>query len=292
VYLDIASQRNADFIRKKLPSMYEQFLRLANVNITKEPMEVGPTAHYIMGGVRVDAATTESSVRGLFAAGEVAAGFHGANRLGGNSLSDLLVFGKRAGEYAAKYCSSNQVHVSPPNKGEIKRGCVDVRIDTPSPNLSHSRERVESAIQSALTPFDQKTNPENPYHLQQELKVFMDRHCGIIRSHDELEGGLLKLHELKNRAQNVFVANTDRTYHAAWHAALDLRSLLIVSELMLRAALERCESRGAHTRDDFPNEDPVWGKKNVIVKKEKGGITIRHEPISDMPKDLKALIIK
>lgn len=259
VFLDISSQRSPDYIRKKLPSMYQQFLRLANVDITKEAMEVGPTAHYIMGGIRVDAETAETHVQGLFAAGEVAAGLHGANRLGGNSLSDLLVFGKRAGEYAARYSLAHRL------QSEI------------------AEEIVEQGVQESLTPFDPKDNPENPHQLQKELKDLMDFHCGIIRNEKELKEGIEKLEKLKHRAQNVFVESTDRTLNTAWHAALDLKSLLVVSEMMLRVALERTESRGGHTREDYPESDNEWGQKNIVLKKNGSSMSVWHVSIDDIP---------
>jgi len=253
-------------------------------------MEVGPTAHYIMGGVQVDTDTTESSIQGLLAAGEVAAGLHGANRLGGNSLSDLLVFGKRAGEHAVRYCLSyHSERTEESSEAYLRPHGLDPSASSQDDNNNIPQADIETAIQDALAPFEPKEYQENPYHLQQELKELMDYRCGIIRNENELTVGLEKLEQLKARAQNVYVENKDRTLNTAWHAALDLKSLLTVSEMMLRSARMRRESRGAHTRDDYPNEDPEWGKKNIVLKKENGEMTITHAPLPVMPEKLKEL---
>lgn len=265
-YLDIASVRDAEYIKRKLPSMYHQFLKLADVDITREAMEVGPTAHYSMGGVRVHPETTESSVRGLYAAGEVAAGLHGANRLGGNSLSDLLVFGKRAGEYAAEYARE---------KKEAERVSV---------------EEVSAAIQESLAPFKNKGQGESPYTVQQELKEAMGKFCGIIRRGEEIQKALKKIGEIRERGKHLVIPE-GADLNSAWHAALDLRSLLTVSELLARAALAREESRGAHTRDDFSNASPEWGACNVVLQKgADGGVRVRREPLEEMPERLREIV--
>ena len=265
-YLDIASVRDADYIKRKLPSMHHQFLKLADVDITKQPMEVGPTAHYSMGGVRVNPETTESSVGGLFAAGEVAAGLHGANRLGGNSLSDLLVFGKRAGEYAAE---------SAREKKEAE---------------SISKEEIMSSIEESLAPFKNAPQGESPYALQMELKEAMGSYCGIIRSGDEIKKVLDKIEEIREKGKRLVIPQ-GLDLNSAWHAALDLRSLLTVSELLATAAFERQESRGAHTRDDFPKASQEWGACNVVLKKGGDGkIQTRREPLEEMQKRLRKII--
>ncbi|MBM4438880.1 MAG: fumarate reductase/succinate dehydrogenase flavoprotein subunit [Candidatus Rokubacteria bacterium] len=264
VFLDIASRRPADYIRKRLPSMYHQFKELADVDITKEPMEVGPTCHYIMGGVRVDADTAAATVPGLFAAGEAAGGMHGSNRLGGNSLSDLLVFGRRAGLHAALYAKNlgGRLHV---DAGE-----------------------VENVVRETLEPFN-RTAGENPYVIQAELQDTMQDLVGIIRTESELVAALNKIEELKVRANKVGVGG-GRTYNPGWHTALDLKSLLTVAECCAKAALDRKESRGGHTRDDHPYTDDTWGTINVVLRQAgDGGVDLRHEPLPTMPDDLKAL---
>jgi succinate dehydrogenase / fumarate reductase flavoprotein subunit len=263
VFLDICTRRPADYIRKRLPSMYHQFKELADVDITKEPMEVGPAQHYVMGGVRVDADSTAATVPGLFAAGEAAGGMHGSNRLGGNSLSDLLVFGRRAGLHAALYAK---------NLGG---------------RLNVDAGQVEAVARETLEPFG-RTAGENPYAIQAELQDTMQNLVGIIRTEAELKEALKKIEALKARAKNVG-AGGGRTYNPGWHTALDLRSLLTVAECCARAALERTESRGGHTRDDHPYSDDTWGTVNVVLSERGGEISLRREPLPKMPDELKAL---
>jgi succinate dehydrogenase / fumarate reductase, flavoprotein subunit len=263
VFLDIASRRPADYIKRRLPSMYHQFKELADVDITKEPMEVGPTCHYIMGGIRVDADTAHSSVPGLFAAGEVAGGMHGANRLGGNSLSDLVVFGKRAGAGAAEY----------------------VKSLTSTPQVV--TEEVEEVARDILTPF-RADGGENPYAIHHELQETMQANVGIIRRQEELEIALAKLQEFKARMKKVSVEG-NRQFNPGWHLALDLRSMLAVAEACTLAAIERKESRGGHAREDYPKADPAFGKVNVVVRLKNDELTISQEPLPEMPADLKAL---
>jgi len=264
VLLDIATRRDADYIRRRLPSMYQQFMELADVDITKEAMEVGPTCHYVMGGVRVDAETQASTVPGLFAAGEVAGGMHGANRLGGNSLSDLLVFGRRAGLHAAEYARS---HTSTPT------------VDT---------GEAEALVHESLAPFD-RTEGENPYSVHEDLQECMQSLVGIIRAEAELRKALDELALLKQRVARLKVIG-HRQYNPGWHLALDLRSMLAVSEATALAALERRESRGGHTRDDYPDPDPEFGKANVVVRQRGDEIAITQEPLLAMPDDLKKLM--
>jgi succinate dehydrogenase / fumarate reductase flavoprotein subunit len=264
VFLDIASRRPADYIQRRLPSMYHQFKELADVDITKEAMEVGPTCHYAMGGVRVNADTTASTVPGLFAAGEVAAGLHGANRLGGNSLSDLLVFGRRAGLYAAEYAKS------------IKA----------SPTVDNGQ--VEQYARAMLAPFESRGS-ENPYAIQAELQDCMQNLVGIIRVESELKQALDKIAQFKQRAKNSRVEG-HRQYNPGWHLALDLHSLLSFAEAATVAAIERKESRGGHTRDDYPNTDAKFGKINVVIRKAGDGLTVSHEPLPEIPEELKALV--
>jgi len=242
-------------------------MQLANLDITKEPMEVGPTTHYMMGGVRVDAETQMSSVPGLFAAGEVAAGLHGSNRLGGNSLSDLLVFGKRAGEFAAIFSR-----------------------ESGSKNIGDAE--IEDAAREALAPFERSTQApgENPYQVQHDLQNMMQDQVGIVRRQKELLGALDGLDTLWKRAQNVAV-HGHREYNTGWHTALDLKHLLTVSEAITRSAIERKESRGGHFRDDFPSRDVAEGKVNILVCKGPGdSMQVRREPIAEMPDHLKAII--
>src|SRR5687767_9129607 len=263
VYLDIASRRTPEFIRKRLPSMYHQFKELADVDITAEPMEIGPTCHYAMGGVEVDPDTEVSVVPGLYAVGECSGGMHGSNRLGGNSLSDLLVFGRRAGEAAAAYVA-----------GLAQRPAV-------------TDESVRAGAWSALTPF-QVEGGDNPYTIQQELQQTMNDLVGIIRTAEELEQALARIEELKQRAQQMSVEG-HRQYNPGWHLALDLRNMLIVSESIAKAALARQESRGGHTRDDFPKTDhEVWGTKNLVVTLDENGtgVDIREKPLPVMPDEL------
>jgi succinate dehydrogenase / fumarate reductase flavoprotein subunit len=263
VFLDIASRRSPDYIKRRLPSMYEQFMELADVDITKDSMEVGPTCHYIMGGVRVDPETTASTVPGLFAAGEVAAGMHGSNRLGGNSLSDLLVFGRRAGLGAAEYAKSFQ-------------GSLDI-----------SEEQVEAAAKSMLAPFDGSSG-ENPYQLHDELQDLMQNNVGIIRNEPELEEAIEGIQRLWQRLEHVTVTG-NRQYNPGWHMALFLRSMLTVSAACARSALERKESRGGHTRDDYPATDGQWGTVNLVTRLRDGEVTVTQEPLPQMPDELKRL---
>ncbi len=269
VFLDIASRRDAEFIRRRLPSMYHQFKELADVDITAEPMEVGPTCHYVMGGVEVDADTEQSIVEGLYAAGEVAGGMHGSNRLGGNSLSDLLVFGRRAGHNAAYH--AYRLRPDPP------------RIDD---------EQVRAAARRALAPFEVAASGgggENPYTIQKDLQEVMQRLVGIIRREDELRASLVEIEKLKERAQHLTVEG-HRQYNPGWHLSLDLANMLVVSECIAKAALERQESRGGHTRDDFPGADPAWGRLNLVLTLGSGGsVELRHQPLLQMPDELKSL---
>jgi succinate dehydrogenase / fumarate reductase flavoprotein subunit len=264
VFLDICTRRAADYIKKRLPSMYHQFKELADVDITKDPMEVGPTCHYVMGGVRVDADSGASTVPGLFAAGEVAGGLHGSNRLGGNSLSDLLVFGRRAGFHAALYAKDRggQLRVEP--------------------------SEVESLAREALEPFT-RGRGENPYAIQHELQETMQRLVGIIRTESELREAVGTIEQLKERAGRVRVEGGG-AYNPGWHTALDLGSLLTVAECSTLAALERRESRGGHTREDYPKADPEWGKVNVVLRRKDGGLTLAREPLPDLPAELQKLL--
>ena len=270
VFLDISwiKQRlpnAADHIKKKLPSMYHQFKQLADIDITQEPMEVGPTTHYIMGGVRVDGDTQMSSVPGLFAAGECAAGINGANRLGGNSLSDLLVFGKRAGEFAAAFAKRNA------------RGSVDVR-------------QVDEAARRAVEPFERGTRGEGPYQVQYALQEMMQDLVGIVRTQAEMTRALDGLEQLRERARNVGVGG-HREYNPGWHAALDLQNLLLVSEAITRSALERRESRGGHFREDYPDKDAAFATFNIVARKQAdGSMGISRAAIADMPAELKSVI--
>ena len=263
VFLDICTRRPPDYIRRRLPSMYHQFKELAGVDITKEPMEVGPTCHYVMGGVRVDADTTQATVPGLFAAGEVAGGLHGSNRLGGNSLSDLLVFGRRAGLHAALYA-----------KDFGGRLTVDAGA-------------VEAVTHAALAPFE-RSGRENPYAIQSDLQETMQGLVGLIRTGSELTEALKRIERLKERAARVRVEG-HRQYNPGWHTALDLESLLTVAECCATAALERRESRGGHTRDDHPYTDDQWGTVNVVLRQRQGALQLTREPIPEMPAELKQL---
>jgi succinate dehydrogenase / fumarate reductase flavoprotein subunit len=270
VFLDISwiSSKLPDaeeHIKKKLPSMYHQFKQLADIDITKEPMEVGPTTHYVMGGIRVDGDTQMSSVPGLFAAGEVGAGLHGANRLGGNSLSDLLVFGMRAGKYAAEFAGRQS---SP-------------RVDS---------QQADAIVRTALEPFDRRDGGEGPYQVEHDLQTMMQELVGIVRREDEMRRALDGLKALNERARKVSVTG-NREYNPGWHTALDLQNLLTVSEIVARAALERKESRGGHFRDDFPEKDPAYGKFNIVVKRGTNGeMQVVREPIPEMRDDLKRII--
>jgi len=269
VFLDIAWIREkipkaAEHIRKKLPSMYHQFKQLADLDITTTPMEIGPTTHYIMGGIRVDGDTQMSTLAGLFAAGEAAAGLHGANRLGGNSLSDLLVFGKRAGEHAAAFAREHAA--LPPDVGE-----------------------VNEATRDALEPF-QRVNGESPYAVQHDLQVMMQEQVGIVRREEEIVRAAEGLVRLKARAARVSVTG-NREYNPGWHTALDLRHLLTVSEAIVAGALARKESRGGHFRDDFPEKSPAFGGFNFAVRKGAGGnAELSREPIPPMREELVKLV--
>jgi succinate dehydrogenase / fumarate reductase flavoprotein subunit len=241
VYLDIASRMPTEEIKRRLPSMYHQFIELAEVDITKDEMEVGPTCHYVMGGIEVDPDTGGASTPGLFAAGECSGGMHGSNRLGGNSLSDLLVFGRRAGLGAADY----------------------VRALPRRPTVSD--DAVESATKMALAPFDEHPNAENPYTLHAELQQSMNDLVGIIRKEDEILEALAKLDELKKRYENVTVQG-GRLFNPGWHLAIDMRNMLLVSECVAKAALQRTESRGGHTRDDHPGMDANWRNTLLVCR--------------------------
>jgi succinate dehydrogenase / fumarate reductase, flavoprotein subunit len=265
VFLDIASRRDAEFIRKRLPSMYHQFKELADVDITQEPMEIGPTCHYVMGGVEVDADTQESAVTGLYAVGECSGGMHGSNRLGGNSLGDLLVFGKLAGEAASAYAAG---------LGVTRPAIAD--------------DAVKTATDNALAPFEVEGG-ENPYSIQQDLQQAMNDLVGIIRTGEELEKSLAEIERFKERAETMVVVG-HRQYNPGWHLALDLRNMLLVSESVAKAALAREESRGGHTRDDFPQTDhEVWGRKNLVVTLDDSGdgVVLSEKPLPEMPDELK-----
>lgn len=265
VFLDIASKRSPEDIKKKLPSMYHQFKKLADVDITTDPMEVGPTCHYTMGGVRVHPETQETNITGLFAAGESAAGLHGANRLGGNSLSDLVVFGKRAGEHAAKYAA----------------GMSD------APKMSD--DEIEACAREAEEPFD-RPDGENPYVIHEELRKMMQTLVGIVRDEADLKKALEEIAKFKERAKNVGITG-NRQFNPGWHLALDLKNMLDVSEAVTKAALLRQESRGGHTREDYPDSDPDhWGKVNLIVTSSNGSIEVNEKPLTEMPDELKEII--
>jgi succinate dehydrogenase / fumarate reductase flavoprotein subunit len=269
VYLDIASRRPAEYIRRRLPSMYHQFMELAGVDITAGPMEVGPTCHYMMGGVRVDADSAAATVPGLFAAGEVAGGMHGANRLGGNSLSDLLVFGRRAGIGAADFAEG--------------------RTGSPSVDVAE----VQSVIDEALAPFSREGG-DNPYDIQHELQETMQSLVGIIRTGPELEEALVKLEEYKGRVSKLSVKG-GKAYNPGWNLATDLPSMVTTSIAVAQGALNRKESRGGHTREDYPGPDPELGKVNFVQRQaaEHGylaPISIDPEPLPEMPAELRALL--
>jgi succinate dehydrogenase / fumarate reductase flavoprotein subunit len=270
VYLDIAWIKEklpnaAEHIRKKLPSMYHQFMQLANIDITTTPMEVGPTTHYIMGGIRVDGDSQMSTVPGLFAAGECAAGLHGANRLGGNSLSDLLVFGRRAGEYAATFAA--------------ERG-----------RATPAASEADNAVRQALEPFDRAGSAEAPYAVQFDLQQMMQNLVGIVRQEREMTEALNTVRSMRGRAQKVGVQG-NREYNPGWHTALDLDNLLTVSEAIAMAAIERKESRGGHFRDDFPDKSADFAKFNIVVKKgADGSMQLERRPLAPMPAELQAII--
>ncbi|MGH3261178.1 MAG: FAD-binding protein, partial [Trebonia sp.] len=267
VYLDIASRRSAEYILRRLPSMAHQFMELAQVDITAEPMEVGPTCHYVMGGVEVDPDTEASVVPGLYAAGEVAGGMHGANRLGGNSLGDLLVFGRRAGMAAAEYVAA---------------------LAGSYPSIPDAK--LEAAERTALAPFSpaDASTAENPYTVHSDLQQTMNDLVGIIRTAEEMQQALDRLETLKKRVGNVGVEG-NRAFNPGWHLALDLRNMLAVSECVAHAALLRQESRGGHTRDDFPKMEANWRQKNLICALADGSITVTEQPMVPMRADLLAL---
>jgi succinate dehydrogenase / fumarate reductase flavoprotein subunit len=245
--------------------MYHQFKQLAEIDITEVPMEVGPTTHYMMGGVLVDGDTQASTLPGLFAAGEAAAGLHGANRLGGNSLSDLLVFGKRAGQFAAEFAKNNSF------------AAVD-------------QGQIDTAARNALKPFDAGPSGENPYQIQYELQEFMQSLVGIVRTESEMRQALTLLSQLRVRAAQAGTAN-HRQYNNGWHTAMDLPNMLEVSEAITQAALLRQESRGAQFREDFPNKDPEWGKYNIAVRRgEQGDMVVEKRPVQPLPPELKSII--
>ena len=271
IYLDIASRRSPEFIRKRLPSMYHQFKELADVDITAEPMEIGPTCHYVMGGVEVDADTELSAVEGLYAVGECSGGMHGSNRLGGNSLSDLLVFGRRAGESAAVHSMS----FSADGLGAARPAVAE--------------DDVKAAQATALSPFEHEGGSENPYTIQQDLQQTMNDLVGIIRTAPELEQSLEEIERLKERAQHLVVEG-HRQFNPGWHLALDLRNMLIVSECIAKAALERQESRGGHTRDDFPGPSEEWGSRNLVLRLNGvgTGVDLTHQPLPVMPDELRS----
>jgi len=261
-YLDI-SQKPADYVKKKLPSMYHQFKELADVDITKGPMEVGPTCHYMMGGIRVDAETAKSSVAGLFAAGEAAAGLHGANRLGGNSLSDLLVFGRRAGLAAAEHA------------GKISNTPID-------------SGQIEDSAREMLAPFERK-NGESPYTIHRDLQETMQNLVGIFRNKEDLIRALEELEKLKERAGRLSVEGS-RLFNPGWHLAQDLKAMLTVSAAVTHSALAREESRGAHSRIDHPGLDATWGTKNNMIVREGSAMTLRQSAVPELPADLKQLV--
>ena len=261
-YLNISHQP-PEYVKKKLPSMYHQFKELADVDITTGPMEVGPTCHYMMGGIRVAAETGQSTVGGLFAAGEAAAGLHGANRLGGNSLSDLVVFGKRAGKAAADHAKS------------VSQGALDAA-------------QLLDAEREMLAPFE-RTDGEFPYEIHRDLQETMQSLVGIFRTEDDLQKALGQLEKLKSRLQRVR-ADGSRMFNPGWHLTRDLRSMLLISEAVTRSALARRESRGAHSRIDYPNSDDLWGKKNNVIVKRDGEMDREERPVSEIPAELQQIL--
>jgi len=271
VFLDISwikkrIKKGEEHIKKKLPSMYHQFKQLADIDITSEPMEVGPTTHYAMGGVRIEADTQMATVPGLFAAGECAGGLHGANRLGGNSLSDLLVFGKLAGEHAAEFAKSN--------------------------GAGHAGDdQLADLAQKALAPFDTpQGSAEAPFQLQHELQESMQKLVGIVRTQEEMDRAIDRIQEIKTRAAHISVTG-NREYNPGWHTALDLQNLLTMAEAITRAAAQRRESRGAHFRADYETKDEQWGKTwNVVRKASDGSMSVTQEPILPMPEELRVLL--
>jgi succinate dehydrogenase / fumarate reductase flavoprotein subunit len=250
-------------VKRKLPSMYHQFKELADVDITKGPMEVGPTCHYMMGGIRVDAETAASTVPGLFAAGEAAAGLHGANRLGGNSLSDLLVFGRRAGAAAAEFAR--------------KSGAVSV-----------DQQQIQSAQREMVEPFE-RSGGESPYQVHRDLQKTMQAKVGIFRVEEDLQQAMRELQALSGRAMKVSVEGS-RMFNPGWHLAKDLKSMLCVSEAVARSAIARKESRGAHSRIDFPDYSQTWEKQNNIIKRDGDAMKLEQRPVREMPNELKQVL--
>jgi succinate dehydrogenase / fumarate reductase flavoprotein subunit len=270
VFLDISwikkhIPKSEEYIKRKLPSMYHQFKQLADLDITKEPMEVGPTTHYMMGGIRVDGDSQMSTVPGLFAAGEVAAGLHGANRLGGNSLSDLVVFGRRAGRFASEFAKVN-------GSATIDEGYLQTTAST------------------ALAPFDRGAAGENPYQIQYDLQDAMQELVGIVRTENEMLQALDAIAQLRERTSHVGVIG-NREYNNGWHTAVDIANLMIVSEAVTRAALLRKESRGAQFREDYPGKDAEWGKHNIVVARgADGAMQVEKRGLTPMPDNLKAVV--
>jgi succinate dehydrogenase / fumarate reductase, flavoprotein subunit len=270
VFLDISwikerMPKSEDYIKRKLPSMYHQFKQLADLDITKEPMEVGPTTHYMMGGIRVDGDSQMSNVPGLFAAGEAAAGLHGANRLGGNSLSDLVVFGRRAGRFAAEFANANG----------------PVTID---------EKELQATATAALTPFDRGHAGENPYQIQYDLQETMQDLVGIVRVESEMQQALHAIGQLRERVERAGIAG-NREYNNGWHTTIDIGNMMIVSEAITRAALLRKESRGAQFREDFPNKNSEWGKYNIIISRGvEGEMQVEKRALAPMPDELKKVI--
>jgi succinate dehydrogenase / fumarate reductase flavoprotein subunit len=262
VWLDISFQ-DSERVKKKLPSMYHQFKDLADVDITKQPMEVGPTAHYAMGGIRVDPESGASTVKGLFAAGECTGGMNGANRLGGNSLSDLLVFGRRAGMGAAQFAKKNS--------------------QWPSVN----DQEIQSQARRTMAPFERRG--EDPYAVHSALQDAMAKHVGIFRSENDLQDGLRTLLSIKERIKNTHVEGSVM-FNPGWHLARDLENLFVCAEATCRSAIMRKESRGAHSRTDYPKEDPQLGKVNMCVKKGAEGMTVSATPCPAMPDELRKLL--
>jgi succinate dehydrogenase / fumarate reductase flavoprotein subunit len=261
-FLDI-SHKPAEYVIRKLPSMYHQFKELADVDITKGPMEVGPTCHYVMGGIRVEAETGQSSIAGLFAAGEAAAGLHGANRLGGNSLSDLLVFGRRAGLAAAEHAK------------KVPAAALD-------------EAQIDEAERELLSPFG-RAEGESPYQIHHDLQETMQQLVGIFRNEEDLKKALVELERLKERAKRMRVEGS-RLYNPGWHLSQDVRNMLIVSEACTHAALARKESRGAHSRIDYPKTEDAWGQKNHVIVDRNGQMTLFEVPRPEMPEELKQLL--
>ena len=264
-FLDIANRQDADYIKKKLPSMYHQFKELGDLDITEEPMEVGPTTHYMMGGITVDAETGASSLKGMYAAGEAAAGLHGANRLGGNSLSDLLVFGNISGRAAANFALNTE-------------------------EISFSKSKVKKAANEIIDCFSD-TKTENPYHLHRELQDIMEMHAGIVREEESLNEGIEKLKDLSRRVENA-KATGDRSYNPSWHLCLDMKNMIITSLAVAEAAKERRESRGGHTRLDYPEYDKELGTLNIIIRKGPDGLNIVKSDKKIMPDELQDFVMR